>query len=168
MLRRTSPDAPERFSGTFGEILFIADISAQVQYNSVSIHCYDDEWRYRFKRYGWYHLLRYGGIIWSDTPGIIWSDMRGLSSVSFGVIQPVSFRVRTSVSFERQHRYHLADIINYCLSLKTAQRRNLSANILNFHDFEVKKKKNLRNESDFCSSEPIICMFFCKFAATLL
>ena len=30
-----------------------------------------------------------------------------------GVIQAVSFGVTTSVSFEREHRYHLADIISY-------------------------------------------------------
>ena len=47
-------------------------------------------------------------------------------------------------------------------------KRNPCANIRNFHDFEVKKRKNLRNGSDFCLSEPIICMFFRKFAATLL
>ncbi len=40
------------------------------------------------------------------------------------VIQSVSFGVRTSVSFEREHRYHLADIINK-RTIKTDDKRTI-------------------------------------------
>ena len=52
------------------DIIVLAGISAQVQYNTMSNAEYNDN--------GQYHLLRYGGIICGDTAGTVWSDITGI------------------------------------------------------------------------------------------
>jgi hypothetical protein len=51
------------------DIIVLAGISAQIQYNTMSNAEYNDDGRY--------HLMRYGGIICGDTASIVWSGITG-------------------------------------------------------------------------------------------